>query len=256
MVRSGGKWSAVCRVRGGCREKARHGWMDRSPSFLSFIFICFLSVFVAGALAPAASGPQSSPQSVPVSTALCVNVPWGRSWHSALLRPQPSPSQPRPPLWPLALTPMPLHPLCRKSSPAAALTSLRSPLHLLLSLSYSLPASTVLVHSLIRTANQPWTWQSAWPGAHSYRTHKTATRVLCCWSDRLNWVLIEFRYIFIIADNHYTRYLQSLWNITIGIYRNFVQNMPDFNAWIVGSLFSHFWRIKHWPKSHWCLEVL
>lgn len=91
---------------------------------------------------------------------------------------------------------------------------------------------------------------------HIHRTHKTATRLLCYWSDRLNWVLIEFRYIFIIADNHYTRYLQSLWNITIGIYRNFVQNMPDFNAWIVGSLLSRFWRTKHWPKSHWCLEVL
>lgn len=91
---------------------------------------------------------------------------------------------------------------------------------------------------------------------HTCRTHKN--RQQCnsvVWSDRLNRVLIEFRYIFIFADNHYTRYLQSLWNITIGIYRNFVQNMPDFNAWIVGSLVIRFWRTKRRPKSHWCLEV-
>lgn len=125
----------------------------------------------------------------------------------------------------------------------------RSPTH-------SLRRAQLFIRSFRHSISRESVSQSSRAAARSHRTQKTATRVLCYWSDRLNWVLIEFRYIFIIADNHYTRYLQSLWNITIGIYRNFVQNMPDFNAWIVGSLLSHFWRTKHWPKSHWCLEVL
>lgn len=228
------------------------GWMDGSlscPLFSSSS--CLFSA--AGALAPAASGTQLSPQSASISMALCVNVPWGLGPAQTPAEPISAPDHHRRglslPL--LCLSPSIMQPIVPSCSPHISLftptfAALACPLTPRVGFSCS------LTHSDTQSAMS----QSSWTTAHSSRTHKTATRVLCYWSDRLNWVLIEFRYIFIIADNHYTRYLQSLWNITIGIYRNFVQNMPDFNAWIVGSLFSHFWRTKHWPKSHWCLEVL
>lgn len=111
-------------------ERLSHGWMCESLSFLPFIlFLFLLSFLVAGASAPAASRLQLSPQSASISMALCINVPGGLGRCSAMLRPQPSPSQRRPPLQPPALT---LHPLCSQQSPAAASTSLCAPLHLFL----------------------------------------------------------------------------------------------------------------------------
>lgn len=188
--------------------------------------------------------------------ALCVNVPWGWDWRSAQLRPQPSLSQPRPP-WPsLRLLCLSIHYAASSPQLQPSHLSIHPYIYFSRSSTRSLCRVELFTHSFRHSISHEADSQHNHEQPHIHRTHKTATRILCYWSDRLNWVLIEFRYIFIIADNHYTRYLQSLWNITIGIYRNFVQNMPDFNAWIVGSLLSHFWTTKHWPKSHWCLEVL
>lgn len=228
--------------------------MDGHPCPLFSLHPCLFKWPALRSLQPVRRSRVNRVSPYPWLSALMFPEGWG--CHSALLRPWPSPCQPGPPppLPPRPLTPPPLHPLCSNSSqlqpshlsvhPYICLPRVPAPSRLRFRCSLTHSHSQSAVNLTVSTSRRTHTGHIKSPPVHSV-----------VWSDRLNRVLIEFRYIFIIADNHYTRYLQSLWNITIGIYRNFVQNMPDFNAWIVGSLFSHFWRTKLRPKSHWCLEV-
>lgn len=61
--------------REGRMQGEVEAWMGGWIAPFLLLYFHSLPVFVAGALVPAASGPQLSPQSVPISLALCVNVP-------------------------------------------------------------------------------------------------------------------------------------------------------------------------------------
>lgn len=158
--------------------------------------------------------------------AFCINVPWG--WGLNPTQPAQTTTSPR-------SSSHPLHPLCSQESPAAVLTSLFTPT--LASLACLLILRAGFSCSLANSDTQSAMSTPVSTRPHIHPGHKTATRLLWSWSDRLSWVLIEFRYIFIIADNHYTRYLKSVWT---GIYINFVQNMTHFKAWNVRSLVRFF----------------
>lgn len=111
-------------------EDAWHGWLDSSSSIYSRP-VCFYG---------SSSGPWSQ-QAIVDSTVSPYLWLSALMYLSALFRPQSSPSQPRPQPRPLALTPLPLHPLCSKLSPAGSLTTSFPFIHLFLS-----PSDSVCVN--------------------------------------------------------------------------------------------------------------
>lgn len=134
-------------VRGG----GMNGWMNSSHSF-PFFFSFLFHFFVAGALAPAAERPQLIPQRDFISMALCNNVPWGQG-------PAQTPAETISAQTTTAASHSSASPsIMQPTVPSCSLNvSLFTPY---CTFARSLPASLLIVHSLIQTLNQPQAWQS------------------------------------------------------------------------------------------------